>query len=110
MPNKKRLTWKRNEAKFANGWFGFLGKYAVFGVHWDSCLSRNLPVEERKYWKLNCYLPGIKTDLGHYVDEKEAWQDAERILLHWIVNTGLHTEGEPEPKTKLKRREGKTDG
>jgi hypothetical protein len=58
----------------------YLGKWRVGGFHYDSCRSR----EDPKKWEATCKLPGLKQSQGHFAEEKEAREAAEKAVKHWL--------------------------
>ena len=83
------LTWKTNTGKFASGETAYCGKWPVFSTCWDSIISR----DAEKKIKLYCKLPGLKTDLGNFIDWNDAKKKADYTIEYWLE--GLeNTEGE----------------
>lgn len=80
-----KIRWKRKTAAYANGENGYLGKYVVFSLDWDSCRSKGAEILP---YILRCSLPGIKPNLGNFSQE-EAKRWAEEVLGLWVENVGL---------------------
>lgn len=77
--NTIKLVWKRKQERYTNGHRGYLGKWPVASIDWDSgCPPKGKP------YKLTNRLPGIKTDMGHYATEKEAQTKAGKVVQHWM--------------------------
>ena len=79
------IKWKAQPQKYANGKDGFVNKYIFFQIVWDGCTAKDDP---NKY-KLKCFLPGIKANLGNYKSEEEAIAKAKSVLKMWLINTNL---------------------
>lgn len=76
------MEWVDDKSMFGSGILGKSGKWVLFNIFYDGCVSRD---KEEKY-KLKCFLPGIKDNLGHFLKEKEAKEKAEKVLKYWIEN------------------------
>lgn len=79
------LDWRYEEPKYGVMHGGFIKKWRVFSYHYDSCCSK---VEVKRY-KLTCFLPGLKSNIGHFETEQEAKDKAEFLMLYWIDKAGL---------------------
>ena len=77
---EEKIIWKDDKAKYSNGEHGFVGKWRVFGVHYDGI------VKTEKREKLTCRLPDIKQDLGNFKTREEAQSKAEDVLKYWLAN------------------------
>lgn len=74
------MEWKTDNGQYVIGSTLHLGKWAVGGSHYDACIDRNDP----KKYRATCRLPGIKSELGHFVTDAEAREVVERAVKHWI--------------------------
>jgi hypothetical protein len=79
------IVWSKSSGAFQSGFSGKVGKYKFFSTHYDSLCAKG---EENRYL-LTCFLPGLKSALGRFVDEASARQKAEDALKVWIVGAGL---------------------
>jgi hypothetical protein len=79
------IKWKRKEGRFISPLQGKLNEAVIFNIYWDSFISR----EQVEKYKLVSELPGIKSHLGHYVDETTAKEKAENLFDRWLLKVGL---------------------
>lgn len=82
-----RLTWVKDEAQYASGEHGMLGKVKCFDFCWSPYRRRG---EDTPPWALSCGLPGIKDRIGHFATPEEAKERAEQVLRTWLNWTGLN--------------------
>ena len=75
---KNKIIWKEDKAKYSNGYHGFVGKWRIFGVHYDGVVK----TENRE--KLTCRLPDLKSDLGNFKTIEEAKLKAKDVLKYWL--------------------------
>ena len=73
------LTWKNNTAQYATGELGYRGKMKLFSIYWNASLPHGSTTPR---WKLMCYLPGIKDNLGNH-EVEQAKKKAEEVFVHW---------------------------
>ena len=70
-----KITWEtHNSSKNC-----LLGRWLVGKVHYTAFTS----VNDLKKWQANCYLPGIKTDLGRFENEEAAIEKLENAVAYW---------------------------
>lgn len=74
------MKYEHDKSMCGNGKNCKSGKWTLFNVFYDGSVSKN---QEDKY-KLRCYLPGLKDNLGHFKTEREAIDKAEIVLKYWI--------------------------
>ena len=63
---------------------GLLGKWKIFEV-WYSGITKI----KNTSCKLNCYLPGIKSDVGSFGSEECAKEYADKILKRWVSKSKI---------------------
>lgn len=79
------IRWERQTEKYSNGEDGFIGKYRFFSIGWDGMVSG----EQEERYLLKVFLPGIKSNLGHFKTPDLAKEKAKYILEFWLHNTNL---------------------
>lgn len=79
------VVWKEDTRQYATGENGYLGKFKIFSYHWNSSRAKE---SDEKDWVLQCFLPGIKSNLGIYAEE-ELKIKAKKVLEYWLSGTGL---------------------
>ena len=83
------LTWKKDTEQFSSGEIGFRNGVKVFQFFYDACKPKYST--DNKHWKLNCLLPGIKSDLGNFESGERCKEYAERAFEFWINELNLTT-------------------
>lgn len=81
---KNTLKWEKIDEKFVTGRTGKAGDIKLFSITWDSFV----PQDSNKY-KLTCFLPGIRNNLGHFESVGTAQARAQQALEYWVKKTGL---------------------
>ena len=79
------IKWKQQTGRYQNGLNGYLGKWMAFSLLWDGRVSK----EDNRKYRLDCYLCGIMDNLGHFKEEKEGKEKAEKALSHWLKHAKL---------------------
>jgi hypothetical protein len=79
------IIWKTKQEKYSNGENGYVGPYKFFSISYTSFRGPN----DNKCWRLNCSLPGIKTDLGKFEKKEQGKSKADMVLDMWLKKTGL---------------------
>ena len=77
---KSILLWGSQEGKYQNGDDGFLGKWRVASVIWDSLQSKD---SIAPYLSL-IFLPGIKSHLGRFKTMSKGKQECEKAVRYWL--------------------------
>jgi len=85
------LVWRDSKSQYTVGESGWLGKFKVFSIHYNSTRSKS---NTDDIWQVACLLPGIKDDLGCFKTIEEAKDIAQRVMDIWIEGTGLSS---PQP-------------
>jgi len=80
------IKWKKSKAIYVSGITGYLGKWQIFYLFWDGIVSKD---DDRNYG-LRCYLPGIKSHLGHFKEEEKGKEKAIKTLSYWLKHAGLN--------------------
>ena len=74
------LTWKIKTEKYVNPHIGYIGEWKCFEYFYDSFIRK----DSNLIYKLKCFLPGIKDDLGNYETEKQAKEKAQSVCDYWF--------------------------
>ena len=82
------MQWEQYSDGYVQGLRAKLGRWEIFRVYYNSCISRTA---SNKY-TLKCKLPGIKDTIGNFETEKRAQDMAEAILKTWLSEAKLKTE------------------
>ena len=61
--------------------YGYLGKWKCFTIKFN--FWNSMKIESENYI-LECYLPGIKNDLGYFKDIESAQKESSLVMNHWI--------------------------
>ena len=83
------LKWIKKKERYATGENGYLGRFICFHYYWNAGSPSKNDKGETFPWVLCCFLPGFKSVLGDYLNEKEAKEKAERSLRNWLKIAGL---------------------
>ena len=84
--NAVELLWKDSDGQYTSGEHGYLGKYKVFTIFYNSTRSKS---DTENEWRIGCSLPGIKRELGCAKTMEEAKRFCQKVLNQWTENAGL---------------------
>jgi len=81
------IEWERDTAPYSNGELGYLGKYPVFNVFYNS--------NGIMKYSLSTELPGLRSLLGIFESQYDAKKHAEHVIDLWLSKAELEKGNEP---------------
>jgi|WetSurMetagenome_2_1015567.scaffolds.fasta_scaffold1430860_1 hypothetical protein len=77
----EQIRWEKYDKQYSSGDAGFLGKWKIFTIFW-MMMSKT---EKDNPYCLNCDLPGIKNNIGHFPDIDSAKEKATKVIDYWLT-------------------------
>lgn len=73
------MEWKEACGQYVQGSRAYRNRVELFYCFWQTCRE-----DKTKTWKLLCFLPGIKSELGYYQSEAAAKEKADTVFKYWL--------------------------